>query len=374
MMRRLRILVIGSLLWPGFSAPAMDVPLAWQDSGYSLSVYYDSRGQEIVFKKEPAYSGARVLRGALPVGKTRADSLPYAVDWDQRTLFLDRNRNLDLTDDLPLLAEQSNDYRLTFGRIALEPADASAFRYLVSLTFSRFSANPTMEVQSGWSGTFVRGTQTWEVVFADDLDGEWGGHDLLALAPASAPFREDRGAKSLPPMQRLFFDGRQHEVSLTPGPEGTWVFSLQEVAAPMGQLILDGALIQRLVLLGGEDGKGRVVVLEQPGVAPLSVPAETYSVQRITLASTLGRFEAVRRQDLVVREGQSVSLAIGGPLMNAATVRRRGGSLAMNYTLKGRGGEEYEAPTAPPDSGNNLPRVAIFHGQRKIASGRFEYG
>jgi hypothetical protein len=245
---------------------------------------------------------------------------------------------------------------------------------MADLTFSRYSSRVELEVRSGWVGALERGTQTWQVVFVDGLDGEWGGHDLLALAPASARLLEDPGAKSLPPMKHLFFDGAQHEVSLVPGPEGTWLFSLREITAPMGQLILDGTMIQRLVLLGGEEGKGRVVVLEPRGSAPLSVPAGTYDLQRITLASDLGLFEAVRREDLAVEEAQSVSLAVGGPLNNAATVQRRGGSLVLNYALKGRGGEEYEVPTASLSNRDHRARAAIFRGERCVASGRFEYG
>lgn len=354
-------------------APAADVVMAWQESGFHLSIYHDVGRQEILFKKEPVYAGPRVLRGALPVGSTLAEHLPYALDWDRKTLFLDGNRNLDLTDDLPLLAEPTNTSHLVFRRVELGPTPTSNRRYLVDLEFHRPQASYVeIEVLSGWSGTWTRGTATWRAVFADDLDGQWGEGDLFAMAPASVNILEDPASMKLAPMQSLFFDGASHRVSMSPSPDGGWMLSLQETETPMGRLKITGSMIERLALRGREGA--RVVILDRPGAEPLPVPAGIYEFQHVTLAAGIGRMEAVRREELAVTEGELAELTIGGPLDNTAVVRRDGSSLEMDYALLGRGGEEYDPPPSQSRKGDQRPRVEVFHGKRRVASAHFEYG
>jgi hypothetical protein len=53
----------------------------------------------------------------------------------------------------------------------------------------------------------------------------------------------------------------------------------------------------------------------------------------------------------------------------AVTVERRGRLLVLNYKLVGTDGQ----PLAPSGSGGR-PEFAIHQGNRKIASGQFEYG
>ena len=51
------------------------------------------------FKKEPVFSGGKVIRGMLQLGGGTSDEMGFAWDRTAGKLYLDLNRNLDLTDD-----------------------------------------------------------------------------------------------------------------------------------------------------------------------------------------------------------------------------------------------------------------------------------
>ena len=66
---------------------------------FSLDVPIDLQEKEIVFRKEPDFGGRSVIRGAITTGAGSTNFVGFALDLAKRTLYLDRNRNLDLTDD-----------------------------------------------------------------------------------------------------------------------------------------------------------------------------------------------------------------------------------------------------------------------------------
>ena len=64
-------------------------------------------------------------------------------------------------------------------------------------------------------------------------------------------------------------------------------------------------------------------------------------------------------------------LKAGGPLNNTVTASRQGQDLVLNYHLAGAGGETYQL--AKQDT-SKPPAFAIYKGDKKIASGDFEFG
>ena len=82
-------------------------------SDQSVTVYLDYRelnysfinwGLTLVakspaFKKEPVFGGGKVIRGTLQLGGSKSDEMGFAWDRAAGKLYLDLNRNLDLTDD-----------------------------------------------------------------------------------------------------------------------------------------------------------------------------------------------------------------------------------------------------------------------------------
>lgn len=73
--------------------------LEYRDSGFRHRMPV-MRKDTLVFKKEPALKGKKVVRGALLAGRDRDDFLGLACDKEARILYLDLNGNLDLTDDV----------------------------------------------------------------------------------------------------------------------------------------------------------------------------------------------------------------------------------------------------------------------------------
>lgn len=83
------------------SENALEFILSPVQDGFSLSAGLDGRDGQVVFKKEPAYAGTTVRRGAIRFGANRSDFIGLAIDVTANQLYVDRNRNLDLTDDGP---------------------------------------------------------------------------------------------------------------------------------------------------------------------------------------------------------------------------------------------------------------------------------
>ncbi|HOW98364.1 MAG TPA: hypothetical protein P5567_07045 [Kiritimatiellia bacterium] len=370
-MKRPAPILIGLAMLSAAPAPAEDVAMAWQESGFQHSLYVDLENQEVAFKKEPAYAGEQVLRAALPFGAARAEQLPFALDWTGKKLRLDANYNLDLTDDPVLDADASISDRLIFKGVELEAAGPPARRYRADLEFPPGGSFMLANLRSGWVGTWLRGTSTWRVVFVDDLDGAWDEDDLFAMAADSAEFQKDPRAFALEPVQGLFIDGVHSEIRLAPAADGTWLFSMRETAVPMGRLRVAGDMVERLVLQGG--AKGRKAILNKPGPDPVTVPAGTYPVQDITLATSIGRLTSSRPADLVVRAGEETELKVGAPLRSRGTAHRDRGEIEVQYELQGVGGEAYRLP-ADRRTDENRPRVEIFKGGRRVARGAFEFG
>ena len=68
---------------------------------------------------------------------------------------------------------------------------------------------------------------------------------------------------------------------------------------------------------------------------------------------------------------KSVTLAAGGPLNNTVTANRQGRDLRLDYKLLGAGGQAYSLVRHGPAV---QPEFAVYKGDKKIASGKFEFG
>jgi len=70
--------------------------LEYVPSGQSLQVHWLDR---VSFEKEPDFGGRKVAKGLIPTGSEEKDYIGYACDLKKGKLYLDLNRNRDLTDD-----------------------------------------------------------------------------------------------------------------------------------------------------------------------------------------------------------------------------------------------------------------------------------
>jgi hypothetical protein len=357
--------------------------LEYTPDGFSVHVVVQREGQEIVFKKEPDFGAHKIFRGALAVGPdAKNDYLGFAYDRTAGSLFLDLNRNLDLTDDPDAQYRPEHDY--TFARRFLGlhinvVHDGVTLAYVIDLEFVE-NALVEATVRSGWQGNVVINGMPYRLGYVDNLDGQVGKDDELVLVPVTndepalerVPGTPDRPGdaklkviRPFPVPDILCVGGKNYEMKTAFKPErqvGAIDGTLMEQKEDLGMVNIEGQYIQRLMLHGP-----RRVVIESPGPAVL-VPRGDYSVQRIELAR--GFFAEPKL--LVANIGdQPCDLKIAGPLNSQVKVTPSGTTLRLDYELCGIGGETYEAP----DSGlREAPQFAVYKGDRKIASGNFEYG
>jgi hypothetical protein len=69
-------------------------------------------------------------------------------------------------------------------------------------------------------------------------------------------------------------------------------------------------------------------------------------------------------------QGEPVILESGGPLLPMVTVEHKGRLLVLTYGPTSAGGGQ----SANADARGEPPGFTVYKGQRKIASGQFEYG
>jgi hypothetical protein len=62
-------------------------------------------------------------------------------------------------------------------------------------------------------------------------------------------------------------------------------------------------------------------------------------------------------------------LAAGGPLTNSVALSRQGASLSLSYQLLGADGGRYRLLGPRKE-----PEFAIYRADKKVASGKFEFG
>jgi hypothetical protein len=133
----------------------------------------------------------------------------------------------------------------------------------------------------------------------------------------------------------------------------------------LGELRLQGEGIERLVLQTGDKSK----TIEQPGQSIMLEPG-VYEVKQVHLKGgfTHYNFREPQITPVQVGPGAPASVKAGGPLRQVVKVQRRGKMLVMDYQLIGAGGEWYRV------SGGQRPSFTVYKGDKKIASGKFEFG
>jgi hypothetical protein len=138
----------------------------------------------------------------------------------------------------------------------------------------------------------------------------------------------------------------------------------------LGELKITGEYVQRVTLEGGP----YLVVLDKPQ-AVVKVPVGSYGQTKVGLKK--GDAEAyldARTQSaagrITVNETKPAVLAVGGPLTNSVSISRQGKKLSLNYQLAGVGGG-YQLVN---QDRSHPPEFAVYQGDKKIASGKFEFG
>jgi hypothetical protein len=195
---------------------------------------------------------------------------------------------------------------------------------------------------------------------------------------------------------KVFFEGRACQLDWSAEPRGReekLALRLTEEQPALGELRITGSFIQRLVLTG----EPYVVVLAEPPTR-VKVPRGRYQPYRVWLQQ--GKAEAyfnfgvpqsgmanvvegisgsqmpvlgppLPEQAVVVEEGWTAVLAVGGPLTNCVSATHRGRNLLLSYRLIGSGGGEYRMAGG---GDRKPPQVTISRSGIKVGSGQFEFG
>ncbi len=279
------VFVLAALLWlgeTGSAAGAQDLSTPAASATSARSVYLEYReldsatfslhedvpvvSQSTPFWREPDFSHRKVVRGTLKFGDSSEHFVAFILDLVQGKLYLDLNRNLDLTDDSggvyscqPRFSFSSSigfhNVRLTFKTLmGLHPA-------LLDLWFFDFGKTnqPGVSVNRRfmWEGKLGFKGQDWQVGLVDSLQGRIGAADgaVLLLRPWSARNQThpaQAGALDLLGFSRhLFFAGQTFHVDWAYIPQDNqpkYRLDFRPQPTELGRLRLTGKFIQRLVL------------------------------------------------------------------------------------------------------------------------------
>jgi hypothetical protein len=335
--------------------------------------------RDVTFRREPDFGRSVVMRGAIPVGLNGTSVVAFAIDMTGRKLYLDRNGNMDLTDEVPVPADSGGGYSssLTFDDVAIGvPAAATTCVYHVDVTAHNYGTfrDCSVDVESGWQGEVELAGAKWVVVVVDNMDGTIDERDVFALATADADRASSvvrsEGAR-VRGTRNLCVNGHSYDLSFTFGADaggGLSVAAVPSERVPTGVLAVEGVNIRRLLLSGD-----RQVVLDRPG-SQVTVPAGEYSKVTAFVAADkdpYARYRAELRRLRVPAGDAPVVLRAGGPLSNTVTVARSGPMLRLRYEVKGAEGRKYESLQ---NVGERNPMYVVRCSGEEVARGNFEYG
>jgi hypothetical protein len=364
----------------------VSVSLAYQETSHSIineSTFITV--QTAPFKKEPAAVAGKVFRGSLTFGDNASNAIPFLWQLDAGKLFLDLNRNQDLSDD-PAGAFSArpgrslNSQTFTNAHLLFN-TPAGKCPVLADINFWNYGSRPScsLALRSFWQGKLTLQGQDWQAGVVPNLSGKPGAFEIsrLLLRPwekQNQPLNTDNGSlDSFPFAQKLFVGGHAYQVSWAPGTQNGEIqpalkFTEQSVA--LGELKVAGKYIQRLTLPDGP----YLVVLDQPADT-VKVPVGSYGRPNVRLKQGAAEaFYTVAQsggQRMTVNDQTPAVLNAGGPLTNSVTAARRGRNLQLDYRLVGAGGETYQLAN---QDRSQPPEFAVYKNDKKVASGKFAYG
>lgn len=150
---------------------------------------------------------------------------------------------------------------------------------------------------------------------------------------------------------------------------GVSLCTAQDGQSALGDLKIEGEDIERLVLRRND---GHTETLENPDKT-VKLPEGQYLLQDVRLKGGYARRTvASGRNRVTISEDTTASLTVGAPLKQTVSVRRQGSILQLSYGLSGVDGNTYASTIV--GSRNRPPTFTIYKGDRKIATGEFEFG
>lgn len=337
--------------------------------------------QPAPFQKEPALPGQNVVRGSLLWGPRVEQVMSFIWDKGRGRLFLDLNRNRDLTDDPKgIFDSASREGNQTFDNVHLVLPTATGDRPArLQLQFNSYQAG-NVSVYAGlcsyWQARVSLHGTDWHFGLVESLlENKFSAApEYLLLRPWTERQRPFNLITSTPDFcgftTNVFFGNRAYGLDwrcYAQGNSAKYQVTFKEQAPRLGELHVTGAGVHRLILT---TGRGLTALLDRPQ-GTVKLPVGSYSLDEIWLRQ--GETEVLRLNAgrVTVDEQRPANLVAGGPLTNSVGVRSQGDSLLLNYRLLGVDGGAYKFPR--PDY-KHPPEFAVFRGTNRLATGKFQYG
>ena len=332
--------------------------------------------------KEPELSSRHIFRKALQFGRDTNNA--FALIWDQpkRKLYLDLNHNQDLTDDpAGVFSSINKGYSQLFDNVTLPLKTARGLHPAkLNLRLSTDGTEGWVQVRltsrTLWQAKVVLEGEVWQVAVADKL--------LSPEGPAAAKFlllrpwevRTNRVwldypvCGMVPFPDRLFWLGRAFHLERRLATEGESPVRKLELTPEqplLTELKLSGDSLCYAVL---QASNGYTVVLQGPA-GTVKVPSGLYTVSSVWLKHGEAEVHWLGEKPLVVNATTAASLVVGGPLTNSVALERYGRRLMLDYVLKGADGGRYRLAR---EDRATAPEFIVYHGGKKVLSGKFQYG
>jgi hypothetical protein len=350
-----------------------------------LFLNYDMARTGTTFLKEPDFfrQGKIIRNSFLIPGK----SLPFA--WDKKTakLYIDFNRNLDLTDDPDNVFEASEKtYAHIFRDIPIDVViKDTPVRYFVDIQlYLTGSFYGYLEVKTSWAGDIDLPHIKARMMVADDLNGEIPSNKTSANSvsdkyrlipldfkdhPTSYPVQSFSNMfVQFPTFKGIFLNDQAYDLDYEfVKNEGEVLLKVTFTETHPNTITLKfaGNYIKQAILYGDYH-----VILFSPSQKE-TIPSGNYTRSTIYVQKDPSNLElnANMMTPFSIKEGETYILEAGAPLRNKISVSRTRTRLNLNYELVGFGGEHYQRIDY-----QNPPEFTVFQGDKRIFSDKFSFG
>jgi hypothetical protein len=141
--------------------------------------------------------------------------------------------------------------------------------------------------------------------------------------------------------------------------------------ADMGVLRINGKFVKSLEVERRINDDRHEWFTLAPPPAEVRLPAGEYGWDKIELQDGDSPRLSARgySQPFRITAGQTITLAVGGPLKSQVHATPRGPVVDLTYSLVGMAGEAYSRQDR-----QSPPQFTVMQGDRQIGSGTFEYG
>ena len=141
-----------------------------------LEQEFDVELKSLSFKGLPGICAFEPLTGFIPIGMNKDDFLPFAWFTHEKKLYIDTNRNFDLSDDSvgPLEGDREGYAQYFYGiRFCLNRGEHRQIPYCIDLDLDKSSSIPRciIHVRSFFTAKFLHSGKVWDFAVIDNLNG-----------------------------------------------------------------------------------------------------------------------------------------------------------------------------------------------------------